>query len=86
MEAYVTYLKGLHRKARVGGLVLVVIGVVLCIVARLAQGPDYSQVVVGGALFIAGTLLAALGEIANMLGGLAKAMSGQEAESDDHPT
>lgn len=72
MEAYLTYLKGLRSKAVGGGIVLLVIGVTLWIAGKLHPGQDYSQVVVGGTLFVCGTVCLAVAKVADMLDGLAK--------------
>ena len=86
MREYTDYLKGLRTKALAGGAVLTVIGVLLWVYGRLHPGQDYSQVVVGGSLFVCGTVCVVLGEIANMFGGLAKVLRDQGEETEEKPT
>jgi len=74
MDAYLTYLKGLRGKAVGGGIALLIVGVGLWIAGKIHPGRDYSQVVVGGTLFVCGTICLAIAKIADMLDGLAKSI------------
>ncbi|NCO40605.1 MAG: hypothetical protein GW892_18060 [Armatimonadetes bacterium] len=76
-------MKRLRLKASAGGAVLMTVAILLWIYGKLRPGPDYSQVVVGGSLFVCGTLCVVLGEVANLLGGLAKALRSESEEAGE---
>ncbi len=85
MQEYVDYLNGLRTKALAGGAVLMAVAVLLWTYGRLRPGPDYSQVVVGGSLFVCGTVCVVLGEIANLFGGLARALRDLGERTEEKP-